>query len=189
MKRTYLSGVTVAMALVAGRHALAEGPEIQQMSTLIEYIEFITQNSSLEYAGQDLPHVTVLSEDELQLLFRSSEAEVSAKDDDRSFGLVSAYYDRSANQIFLANVTTIAGPGLFHELVHFLQAINDKDDVFASHRACLEAEAYDLQAIWQTEQGVDLASKPEYGFLMTLYGACNDADFSWINSPYTHAHN
>ena len=178
MKRTYLSGITVAMALVAGRHALAEGPETQQMLTIIEYIEFITENSSLEYAGQDLPHVTVVSEDDLQLLFRSSEAEVSADEDDRSFALVSAFYDRSANRIFLADVNTIAGPGLFHELVHFLQAINDKDDVFASHRACLEAEAYDLQAIWQTEQGIDLASKPEYGFVMTLYGACNDADFS-----------
>ena len=187
MKRTYLSGVTVAMALVAGRYALAEGPDTQQMLTIIEYIEFITQNSSLEYAGQDLPHVTVLSEDELQLLFRSSEAEVSAKEDDRSFGLVSAYYDRSANRIFLADVNTIAGPGLFHELVHFLQAINDKDDMFASHRACLEAEAYDLQAIWQTEQGIDLASRPEYGFVMTLYGACNDADFSWTDSGIVRA--
>ncbi|EYD75945.1 hypothetical protein Rumeso_02490 [Rubellimicrobium mesophilum DSM 19309] len=177
------------MALVAGRHALAEGAETQQMSTIIEYIEFITQNSALEYAGQDLPHVTVLSEHELQLLFRSSEAEVSATGDGRSPALVAAFYDRSANQIFLADVSTVAGPGLFHELVHFLQAINDKDDMFASHRACLEAEAYELQAVWQTEQGVDLASKPEYGFLMTLYGACNDADFSWINSAYTHAHN
>lgn len=189
MKRTYLSGVTVAMALVAGRHALAEGPETQQTSTIVEYIEFITQNSSLEYVGQDLPQVTVLSEDELQLLFRSSDAVVSANEDDRAFGLVSALYDRSANKIFLPDVNSIAGPGLFHELVHFLQAINDKDDVFAAHRACLEAEAYDLQAIWQTEQGIDLASKPEYGFVMTLYGACNDADFSWTDSAYTHAHN
>ena len=97
MKRTYLSGVTVAMALVAGRHALAEGPETQQVGPIIEYIEFITQNSSLEYAGQDLPHVTVVSEDELQLLFRSSDAEVFAKEDDRALALVSAFYDRAAN--------------------------------------------------------------------------------------------
>lgn len=182
MKRTYLSGVTVAMALVAGRYALAEGPETQKMLAMIGYIEFITQNSSLEYAGQDLPEVTVVSENELQLLFRSSEAEVSANEGDRSFAIVSAFYDRSANKIFLADVSSIAGPGLFHELVHFLQAINDQDEMFTSHRACLEAEAYELQAIWQTEQGIDLASKPEYGFVMTLYGACNDADFSWIDS-------
>ena len=178
MKRKYLSGVTVAMALVAGHSALAEGPETQKLLAMIEYIEFITQNSSLEYAGQDLPDVTVVSENELQLLFRSSEAEVSANEHDRSFAPVSAFYDRSANTIFLADVNSIARPGLFHELVHFLQAINDKDEMFTSHRACLEAEAYELQAIWQTEQGIDLASKPEYGFVMTLYGAWNDADFS-----------
>ena len=112
----------------------------------------------------------------------------SAIEDDRSFGRVSAFYDRYANKIFLADVNSIAGPGLFHELVHFLQDINGKDDLFASHRVCLEAEAYELQAIWQTEQGIDLASKPEYGFVMTLYGVCNDADFSWIDSPYTNAH-
>ena len=98
--------------------------------------------------------------------------------------LVSAFYDRPANKIFLADVNAIAGPALFHEMVHFLQDINGKDDMFISHRVCLEAEAYELQAIWQTEQGIDLASKPEYGFVMTLYGACNDADFSWIESPY-----
>jgi hypothetical protein len=187
MKRTYLSGVTVGMGLVAGHHALAGGPETQQM-LMREYIEFITQNSSLEYAGQDLPHLMVVSEDEIQLLFRSSEGEVSSNKDRRHSALVSAIYDPSANRIFLADLNTIAGPGLFHELVHFLQAINDKDDVFASRRACLEAEAYELQAIWQTERGIDLATKPEYGFVMTLYGACNDADFSWTDSAYTDAH-
>jgi hypothetical protein len=185
MKRRYLSGVIIAMALVAGRYALAEGPETNKILAMKGYIEFITQNSSLKYAGQDLPDVTVVSENELQLLFRSSETGVTTNDDDGSLPLVSAFYDRSENKIFLADVNSIAEPSLFHELVHYLQAINDKGDMFASHRACLEAEAYELQAIWQTEQGIDLASKPEYGFVMTLYGACNDADFSWIDSTYT----
>lgn len=186
MKRTYLSGVAVAMTLVAGGHAHAEGPEPQNLLAMIEYIEFITQNSSLDYAGEDLPAVTVVPENEMQLLFRSSATAISTKEDDRSFARVSALYDRAANRIFLADVGPIAGPGLFHELVHFLQAVNGKDDMFKNHRACLEAEAYDLQAIWQTEHGIDLASKPEYGFVMTLYGACNDADFSWIDSAYAH---
>lgn len=188
MNRRYLSGVTISMALVFGRFALAEGSETNKMLPMVGYIEFITQNSSLEYAGQDLPNVTVVSENELQLLFRSSEDGVSASDDDDSLPLVSAFYDRSTNRIFLTDVNSTAGPGLFHELVHFLQAVNEKDDMFASHRACLEAEAYELQALWQTEQGIDLASKPEYGFVMTLYGACNDADFSWIDSTFSNAH-
>jgi len=188
MKRRYLAGIAVALALVAGNYALAESRDTQKMSAMIGYINFITQNSSLEYAGQDLPVVTVVSENELQLLVRSSEASLSANPDHRSFALVSALYDRSENKIFLADVNSIAGPGLFHELVHFLQAINGKGDMFTSHRACLEAEAYELQAIWQTQQGIDLASKPEYGFVMTLYGACNDADFSWVDNAYTNAH-
>ncbi len=187
MKRTYLSGVPVATALLAGGYAFAEGPETQRMKMMIGIIEFITQNSSLEYAGQDLPEVAVVSENDLQLRFQSSLTEISANEVDNSLARVSALYDRSANRIFLADVTSIPGPGLFHELVHFLQAINDKDDMFASHRACLEAEAYELQALWQTEQGIDLASKPEYGFVMTLYGVCNDADFSWLDSDYTKA--
>jgi len=186
MKRTCLSGVTVALAFAAGGSALADGPETQKMLAMIRNIEFITQNSSLEYAGQDLPDVIIVSERELQSRFRSSKAKTIATDGDRSFALVSALYDRSGNRIFLADVNSITGPGLFHELVHFLQDINDKDAMFASRRVCLEAEAYELQAIWQTEHGIDLASKPEYGFVMTLYGACNDADFSWIDRTYRH---
>ena len=36
MNRKYLSGITVAMALVAGGHALAEGPETQEMLAMIK---------------------------------------------------------------------------------------------------------------------------------------------------------
>lgn len=168
MKRMSLSGVTVAVALVTASCALAAGPETEKMNAMIRHIEFITQNSSLAYAGQDLPNVTFVSEDELQLLFRLSEADVHANVHRGSFAVVSAFYDRTANSIFVADATLTAGPGLFHEMVHFLQAINDKDDMFTSHRVCLEAEAYDLQAIWQTEQVIELASKPDYGFVMTL---------------------
>lgn len=174
MKCTYLSGFTVAVALVVGNCALAEDPETQELLAMIRGIEFITQNSSLEYAGQPLPRVAIVTENELQLRLRAAEEE-------HSFGRVSALYDRDANQIFLADANAIPGPGLFHELVHFLQNINNRDDMFLSRRVCLEAEAYELQAIWQTEQGIDPASRPEYGLVTTLYGVCNDADFSWID--------
>lgn len=184
MIRPYLSGVTVAMALAAGPCALAEGLETDVMQAMIRDIEFITRNSSLDYGGQDLPNVTVVSADELLQLFRSSETHVSAKKVDSSTALVSALYDRFANMIFLTDVSAIDGPAMFHELVHYLQAVNDKEGMFVSHSVCLEAEAYDLQAIWQTENGNDLGSKPEYGFVMTLYGICNDADFSWMDGTY-----
>jgi hypothetical protein len=172
------------MALIGGGCASAEGPETQIMQAMIRDIEFITQNSSFEYAGEDLPEVAIVSEEELQRLFRSSETHVSAKRDDMSVDLVSALYDRFENRIFLSDVKAIAGPGLFHELVHYLQDINGKEDMFTGHSVCLEAEAYDLQAFWQTEQRIDLSSKPEYGFVMTLHGVCNGADFSWIDSIY-----
>jgi hypothetical protein len=184
MNRACLSGLTVAMALIGGGCAFAGGPEAQIMQAMIRDIEFITQNSSLEYAGEDLPEVAIISEEAIQRLFRSSETQVSAKKDDRSLDLVSALYDRSENRIFLSDVKAIAGPGLFHELVHYLQDINGKEDMFTGHSVCLEAEAYDLQALWQTKQGIDPGSKPGYGFVTTLYGVCNDADFSWIESTY-----
>jgi hypothetical protein len=186
MKRTHHSGVTIAMALVAAGQALADGPETQKMLAMIADIEFITQNSLLEYAGQALPEVTVVTENELQLRFRASEAQVLALEDDHSFGRVSAFYDRYANKVLLSDVSSFTGPGLLHELVHFLQEVNGKDDIFVSYPVCLEAEAYDLQALWQAEHGIDLDSKPDYGFVMTLYGVCNDADFSWVDSAYQH---
>jgi hypothetical protein len=181
MNRAFLSGVTVAMALVAGRSAVAEGSERLDM---LGIIEFITRNSSLDYAGERLPDVTVVSDDKLQQLFRSSGTHVSAKTEDGSPAFVSALYDRFENRIFLSDAYAIAGSGLFHELVHYLQDINGKADMFTGHSVCLEAEAYDLQAIWQTERGIDLAARPEYAFVMTLYGICNDADFSWIDGRH-----
>ncbi len=159
-----------------------DGPETRTMKAMIRGIEFITQNSTLEYAGEALPDVIVVTEGQLQLRAYSPEVLIAATKEDRPLGRVSAFYDQEANQIFLADPNSIEGPTLIHELVHFLQNINSKNDTFADHRMCLEAEAYDLQSAWQTEQGVDLARKPDYGFLMTLYGACNDADFSWVKS-------
>lgn len=184
MNGPFLSGLTAALALISGGLARAEDPETKVMLAMVRNIEFITQNSSLGYAGEDLPEVTVVSDAELQRLFRSSETHVSAKKADGSLALVSALYDRSENRIFLTDMNAIAGPGLFHELVHYLQDINGKEDMFAAHGMCLEAEAYDLQAIWQTEKGIDPAATPEYGFVMTLYGVCNDAEFSWVGTTY-----
>lgn len=184
MKPAYPAVVTAAVALVVAGQAFAEGPETRTMRAMIAGIEFVTQNSTLVYAGEGLPVVTVVGEHELQLRFRASETPAPASKSGRSGGRVSAFFDRHANRIFLADASAVTGPGLVHELVHFLQALNGKDDMFVSHPVCLEAEAYDLQAIWQIEHAIDLASKPDYGFIMTLHGICNDADFSWIDSVY-----
>jgi hypothetical protein len=183
MKRACLSGIAFSGALVAGGCALAEDAESLFTRAMIRNIAFITGNSSLGYAGEALPEVTVLSDAELQRLHRLSETRVFA-DGTQAFARVSALYDRVENRIFLADVNAIDGPGLLHEMVHFLQNINGRDDMFRDHGVCLEAEAYDLQAIWQAEHRIDLASMPGYGFVMTLYGVCNDADFSWRKGAF-----
>jgi hypothetical protein len=187
MKPTYLTGGIVAIAFVAGGSAFAEGRETEKMRAMIAGIEFITQNSSLEYAGEALPGMTIVAEEELRLRFNAAAGQVISVNDRQSFDRVSAFYDRDTNEIYLADADSIMGPDLLHELVHFMQDINGKDDLFGSRQVCLEAQAYDLQAIWQTEQGIEPASKPEYGFVTMLYGVCNDADFSWIDSEYSTA--
>ena len=186
MKRIFLSGATLAIGLMTGHQALGDNSETQEMHAMIAGIEFIIRNSKLEYAGQTLPDVTVLSEKELQLRFIASGTSVHASGRDQSGGRVAAFFDRHANQIFLSEVKSLTGPGLVHELVHFLQNVNGKGDMFVSHSTCLEAEAYELQALWQAETGIDLASMPDYGFIMTLNGICNDAGFSWIDDAQQH---
>ena len=69
MKRTHYSSITVGMALVAGDCAFAEDSDIQTKLAMIRNIKFITENSSLQYDGQALPSVTVVTEGELQTLF------------------------------------------------------------------------------------------------------------------------
>jgi len=149
------------------------------MRAMIAGIGFITGNSALDYAGQPLPEVTVVGARELQLLIQASQASHPLSQGAQSRGRVAAFYDRHARRIVLADEASVTGPALLHELVHYLQDVNGKDDMFASRPVCLEAEAFDLQAFWQTEYGIDLASKPDYGFVATLYGVCNDADFSF----------
>jgi hypothetical protein len=167
--------------------SVVDAAESQMMKAVIADIEFISEYSSLGYAGQALPEVTVVTENELQLRYHSPEALVRAKEEGRPASLVSAFYDRDANKIFLADMNATESPALFHEVVHYLQDINGKDDLFANHMVCLEAEASDLQAFWQTQKKIDVALKPDYGFVMTLQGACNDASFSWVpgNDPHT----
>jgi hypothetical protein len=164
-----------------------DAAESQMMKAVIADIEFISEYSSLGYAGQALPEVTVVTENELQLRYHSPEALVRAMEEGRPASRVSAFYDREANKIFLTDMNATQGPALFHEVVHYLQDINGKDELFADHMVCLEAEAYDLQAFWQTQKKIDVALKPDYGFVMTLQGACNDASFSWVpgNDPHT----
>lgn len=177
--RTKTAGGAWGLNLYRGASGGAYGPEeglrIGAAAPLlrrlaIRGIEFITMNSTLEYAGQALPDMTIVTEHELQLRLHSPETEAAAEEDGRALGRVSAFYDREANRIFLDDPATIEGASLLHELVHFLQNINGTNETFDDHRICLEAEAYDIQSAWQTELGVDLARKPDYGFVMTLYG-------------------
>lgn len=160
----------------------AFGPETQIKGAMTAGIAFITEYSSLAYAGQALPTVMVVTEHDLQLRAHPPEILLQAEEDGGIKGRVSAFYDRKAKEIVLADVNSVNGPSMVHELVHYLQDINGKDEMFADHMVCLEAEAYDLQALWQTQENVDLGSRPDYGFLMTLQGVCNDADFSWVKS-------
>jgi pSer/pThr/pTyr-binding forkhead associated (FHA) protein len=80
-----------------------------------------------------LPDVIVVTENEIQLRYYSTEALVSAEQGGRVLGRVAALFDREANTIFLADLRSKDGTGLLHELVHYLQDINGKDDMFADH--------------------------------------------------------
>jgi hypothetical protein len=155
------------------------GADDEATAAMNAAIAYITDASTLVYNGEVLPEVTIVSSAKLQLLAYAPETLMKAEHEGRDLPVVSAFYDVETKEIFLADHNDINGAALLHEMVHYLQDVNGKTDMFANHEVCLEADAYDIQALWQHETQTDIETMPTYGYVMMLYAVCNDADFSW----------
>jgi hypothetical protein len=145
---------------------------------MLEHIEFITKWTVLKYNGEQLPDVHFVDSDQLQLLYYTQEMLLNFERTGMAVPLVAAFYDINQNEIVLTNnYDKATDTSLFHELVHYLQMINGKSDMFINNMICLEAEAYDLQSFWQQQTSTALETAPQYGYIMTLYSVCNGPSF------------
>jgi len=154
-----------------------EYTQYQTKSTMIEHIEWITENTSLEYNGETLPTVERRTADDMAAMFYGLDEDPNNhSENDRKVvknSNVGALYNFRTNTLYFKpdfrfddwETTHI----LVHELVHFLQMTNNRygDDPCMPR---LEGYAYMIQTQWQEEHNHP-ADIPNGLRIMTLIAA------------------
>jgi hypothetical protein len=118
--------------------------------TILGYIEWIVQNSDFEYNNEPLPTIEVKSYNEIQLIGYGEEAIAESIEKNYELTpLIALYKDRIiiVNENFDLNDFRYHHI-LVHELVHYLQEINNINDDCIQN---LEPIAYELQTQWMIE--------------------------------------
>lgn len=125
---------------------------------MLGYIEWITDNSDLEYHGENLPIIINQSLDEMNVSVYGEEAVAEAEEGGDELWQVLAWYDNLINVIAIPDGTSMrsfeVSPVVIHELVHYLQNINDRMDY-----DCPQADerlAYQISNLW-----IDATNHPE----------------------------
>jgi AraC-like DNA-binding protein len=146
---------------------------------MLEMIDFITERTSYKYQGEPLPFIELRSTEELCRAVYSPE---TLKLIDECS--VAGYYDFSLRTVFIA---TESGPYmvdeyffetvLVHELVHYLQYLNDAH-LTAKCRNALEADAYRIQKEYVVYMGYPEEQKPDPLFAMFI-SSCGD--YIWFS--------
>ena len=142
MNRVFLLICSFFFLVACSQRALSDD------QLILKYIDWIVENSELEYSGQPLPTVSTMSFEQMMRMAYTDEVYESG----RELAPVSAIYDHHNNQIVVPDTTDIFAyinhQILVHELVHYLQDINGITDDCLGR---LEFPAYELQAKWQDE--------------------------------------
>lgn len=125
---------------------------------MLGYIEWITNNSDLEYHGENLPIIINQSLDEMNVSVYGPEAVAEAKEDGEELWQVLAWYHPLINVIAIPDGTSMksfgVSPFVVHELVHYLQDINGLMNVDCPQDD--ERLAYQMSNLW-----IDATDHPE----------------------------
>ncbi len=146
---------------------------------MLEMIEFITEHSKYEYAGEPLPFIEIRNVDELCKAVYTPETLKLIKECS-----VVGYYDHSVKTVFIADTS---GPHmvdeyfievvLFHELVHYLQYLNGEHLKVECMNA-LEVDAYRLQREYIEYMEYPDEQKPDPLFAMLVSSCGKNGWFS-----------
>jgi hypothetical protein len=153
-------GFRKIFGLLAAILLLSQPSFALEKQQILNYIQFITEWSNYQYNQQPLPEIRTESDDMLLIYAYGDYAVAQAEYNGKKLRPVMAIYDHKKNELLVSqsldlNNSTQSGPTLVHELVHYLQDINGKTALYADDKlACLEGEAYDIQALWQVVNNV-----------------------------------
>ena len=139
-------------------------------STMLDMIEYIQFNSKYTYANQQLPEIAFKSIDELCRDVYTPETYEQVKHECS----VAGYYDNYNNIIYIADESTpymveqnYIEVVLFHELVHYLQYLEQEDQAVACKNE-LERDAYLLQNQYIEDMSYPEQQKIDLFFAMVV---------------------
>ena len=142
---------------------------------MLEMINFITERTNYKYQGEPLPFIELRSTEELcQAVYTPETLELIGECS------IAGYYDFLLRTIFIA---TESGPYmvdeyfletvLVHELVHYLQYLNDAHSTVKCRNA-LEADAYRIQKEYVEFMDYPEEQKPDPLFAMFISNCGDD---------------
>ena len=154
------------LVLSSGAHAYED--------QMLEYIDWITENSDFKYNGEELPEVLVTSLDLLQILAFGEETVAQAEREGRPINPVFGVYRNDIRTILLnEEYLEDIEPVLVHELVHYLQDINQGLSECPGND---EKIAYELHWKWlqdHPEYDGRLKDEPDWFYVFFLKLACD----------------
>lgn len=148
---------------------------------LLPYINWLTENSALEYNGEPLPEVAGINYAILEIMAHGERAVAAAEKEGRELFPVHGVYDHFKKKIlFPEDVDPWTDEDtMVHELVHYLQDINGTLDECAGNN---EKEAYTLHWKWVEEHGYE-AEEPNWLYVFMLAMACEEHHTYRHDSP------
>lgn len=146
------------------------------------YIQWIVENSELEYNGEPLPSVVVVSNGYLKILAYGEITVAQSELNGTVLPDIVALYDHENNNIVVPDTLDLYDWNnhhvIVHELVHYLQDINGYYELpeYVECRVKLENLAYELHVAWMDE--VDHpGERPNQLFLFMLLNSCRDTHY------------
>ena len=144
----------------------------------LPHIEWLVQNSDLEYNGEPLPTIRQMPYPELEVTMYGAEAVAQAEHQGYTLDLIRGGYDHTKNEMLYSDDVDPWDEAnadiMVHELVHFLQYLKGEPECMRS----LEKPAYKLHWKWVVEHGLeDTFIEPNWLFVFFLEQSCTNSDW------------
>lgn len=156
---------------------LLTSKQVHSNEVFENYIQWIVNNSNLEYNNETLPGVRYVSADELLIIAYGSDSVQQAVDTGVELPNIIALYDHNHDTLIVRNTLDLDNWEnhhiIVHELVHYLQDINGHYQLH-EYRVCqqkLEKLAYTLHIKWMDEHNHP-GQRPNALFLHMMFSNC-----------------
>ena len=156
--------------------------EAHANQTFERYIQWIVNNSELNYNGEPLPTVETVPADQMLIIAYGADVVADAENRGVKLSSVIALYDNQNDRMIIPDTVDLTDWNnhhiIVHELVHYLQDINGYYELpkYAACQTALEELAYNLHVKWMDEVNHP-GIRPNALFIHMLLANCYGVHF------------